>query len=84
MLSDGDQYRLVIRRSVDAGNAVDTDWETVGDAGRENSVDGSIIDTLEEGKCSWSGRCGLSDVLEFLNNKVCVASNVAILVNTTM
>lgn len=79
MLSDRDNDRLMIRRSVDGAETEITDGDTGGNSSRDLTANGSTVDTLEEEKLlgvSWSG---LSKTGELLNDDVSVADDLAAL-----
>lgn len=77
VLSDSDEYRLVVSRCVDGREAVRTRWETVGDIRRDDTVDCSSVDTLEERERVRVRRGRLVQAAERLDNDVRVTNDVS-------
>lgn len=80
MLGDRDEQRLVVCGSVDATNAVITFRETFSDGGRHLVVHSGPIHALEKRENSWVQWGRVLDTLDFLNDKVRVANDLALLV----
>ena len=82
MLSDSDQYWLMVGGSVDRCKTVDTSRKTVRDVSGNNAVLSCTVDTLEEREPGWVSWCGLVECLQLLDDDVGVADDVALAVNS--
>lgn len=78
MLSDGDQDRLVVSSGVNRRDLVESSWETSVDGCGKQAVDGSSIETLEEGELSGVGGGSLVESGELLDDDVRVANDLAL------
>lgn len=70
VLSNSDEDGLMVRSSVDGGEAVGASRETVGDVSSENTVLSSVVKTLEEGEDGGVSGGGLRGTAEQLDDDV--------------
>ncbi len=70
VLGDTNQSRLVVSGGIDGTHSVNTSRKTIGNISRQDTIDGSVVETLEEGKVLGVGDSRRCQAVDLLNNNV--------------
>jgi hypothetical protein len=81
MLSNSDEGRLMVGSGVDRTSAIGTRGKATGDSGGENTIDGRIVESLEEGEFRGIGHGGRCEGVNSFDNNMRVSDEDTIAVN---